>query len=240
MKFYAQMYSIREACEENFESALKAIADMGYDGVEFAGYYGLDVKSLKAIMDALKLETLSAHVSLELLQNDLDKQIEILTTLGAKYIVCPWTDMNSVTSARDYSLTLSEIGKKTAEAGLPLLYHNHAHEFEADQGSIPLEVFFDAIDEGTVLQEPDVYWVAHAGADVKAYLQAHETRIKVVHLKQIENMVSKKNVAAGQGMIDFSEVMTLVADADYVYEQEFSDDSVMEDMKKSLDYLRKL
>lgn len=240
MKIYAQMYSVREACEDNFEEALESIAEMGYDGVEFAGYYGLEVNRLKTLMDNLKLETLSAHVSLELLQNDLENQLNILKVLGAKYIVCPWTDMNSVTSARDYSLTLSEIGKQTALAGLPLLYHNHAHEFQADQDSIPLEVFFDATDEGTVLQEPDVYWIAHAGMDVKAYLEVHKDRIKVIHLKQIENMVSKKNVPANKGMIDFSEVMAIVADADYVYEQEFSDDSIMEDMRISLMNLKKL
>jgi len=239
MKFYAQMYSVREACEDNFEKALTDIAAMGYSGVEFAGYYGMELQPLKSLMDSLGLETLSAHVSLELLQNDLENQLNYLKVLGAKYIVCPWTDMNSVISARDYSLTLSEIGKKTALAGLPLLYHNHAHEFEVDQDSLPLEVFFDEIDQATVRQEPDVYWIAHAGLDVKAYLQAHKDRIPVVHLKQIENMLTKKNVAAHEGILDFKAIMALLPEADYVYEQEFSDGTVMADMKTSLDYLNK-
>ncbi len=142
MKLYAQMYSLREDNEKDFKASLKAIAEMGYDGVEFAGYYDMPLSELKPYMEALGLETLSAHVGLELLQNDLDNQVHMLKELGAKYIVCPYTEMNSVESARSFAAILSDIGKKTAAEGLPLLYHNHNHEFLSDQGSTPIEVFF--------------------------------------------------------------------------------------------------
>lgn len=240
MKLYAQMYSIREDNEKDFRASLKAIADMGYDGVEFAGYYDVPLSELKAIMDELGLETLSAHVGLDLLQNDLDNQVSVLKELGAKYIVCPYTEMNSVESARAFAAILSEIGKKTAAEGLPLLYHNHNHEFLSDQGSTPMEVFFGSVDKGTVQQQPDVFWLQHAEVDVYDYLKAHEDRIKVVHLKQMENMACMKNVDAGSGIIDFKKVMALSPNAYYVYEQEFSEKSVMEDMKKSIEYLRNL
>ncbi len=85
-----------------------------------------------------------------------------------------------------------------------------------------------------------MFWVAHAGVDVAQYLKDHEDRIKIVHLKQIENMDSKKNVDAGSGIIDFKEVMSITPDAYYVYEQEYSDTSIMEDMKKSLDHIKSL
>ncbi len=240
MKLYAQMYSLREDNEKDFEASLKAIAEMGYDGVEFAGYYDMPLSELKPYMEALGLQTLSAHVGLELLQNDLDNQVQILKELGAKYIVCPYTEMNSVESARAFAAILSEIGRKTAAKGLPLLYHNHNHEFLSDQGSTPMEVFFGSVDEGSVQQQPDVFWVQHADVDVYDYLKAHEDRIKIVHLKQMENMESKKNVNASSGIIDFKKVMEIAPNADYVYEQEFSENSVMEDMKKSLEYLKGL
>jgi len=34
-----QLYSVREACQENFPGTLKAVAEMGYEGVDFAGTY---------------------------------------------------------------------------------------------------------------------------------------------------------------------------------------------------------
>ncbi len=148
MKLYAQMYSVRKDNEIDFKAALKAIAAMGYDGVEFAGYYGLEAVELKAYMDELGMETLSAHVGLELLKNDLDNQIAVLKTLGAKYIVCPYAVINDVNSARGHAAILSEIGLKTKAAGLTLLYHNHAHELQADQDSVPWDVLFDSAEEG--------------------------------------------------------------------------------------------
>ena len=35
-----QLYSVRFDMAEDFYGTLKKVADMGYDGVEFAGFYG--------------------------------------------------------------------------------------------------------------------------------------------------------------------------------------------------------
>ena len=36
-----QLYSVRRECGKDLPAVLEAVAKMGYDGVEFAGYYGL-------------------------------------------------------------------------------------------------------------------------------------------------------------------------------------------------------
>ena len=35
-----QLYSVRKDCEADLPGVLKQVAEMGYEGVEFAGYYG--------------------------------------------------------------------------------------------------------------------------------------------------------------------------------------------------------
>ena len=41
MKFGVQLYTLREMAErEGAEAVLKAVSEAGYDGVEFAGFYG--------------------------------------------------------------------------------------------------------------------------------------------------------------------------------------------------------
>ena len=35
-----QLYSVRDALKENFKGTMKKIADLGYDGVEFAWEFG--------------------------------------------------------------------------------------------------------------------------------------------------------------------------------------------------------
>ena len=34
-----QLYSIRDECAKDFDSALRQVAAMGFEGVEFGGYY---------------------------------------------------------------------------------------------------------------------------------------------------------------------------------------------------------
>ncbi|MHC4507312.1 MAG: ubiquinol-cytochrome c reductase iron-sulfur subunit N-terminal domain-containing protein, partial [Planctomycetota bacterium] len=34
-----QLYSVRGECKKDFDGTVRAVAEMGYEGVEFAGYY---------------------------------------------------------------------------------------------------------------------------------------------------------------------------------------------------------
>lgn len=44
-----QLYSLRDEMAKDFKGTLKAVKEMGYDGVEFAGLYNHDPKEVKAM-----------------------------------------------------------------------------------------------------------------------------------------------------------------------------------------------
>ena len=44
-----QLYSVRDAMEKDFAGTIKAVAEMGYDQVEFAGLFGHSAEEVKAI-----------------------------------------------------------------------------------------------------------------------------------------------------------------------------------------------
>ena len=46
-----QLYGVRESMKVDFEGTLKAIADMGYEYVEFAGYYDRTAEEIKAMIE---------------------------------------------------------------------------------------------------------------------------------------------------------------------------------------------
>ena len=50
MKIAVQLYSVRDCISnaEDFFKVLEEIKAMGYEGVEFAGFHGVDAASLKA------------------------------------------------------------------------------------------------------------------------------------------------------------------------------------------------
>ena len=62
MKFCVQLYSLRDiAQQKGAEGALAAVAAAGYDGVEFAGFYGMTAAALRELLDRYSLVALSAH-----------------------------------------------------------------------------------------------------------------------------------------------------------------------------------
>ena len=60
-----QLYSIRHDCEKDLPGTLEAVAKMGYDGVEFAGYYGRSAGELRKLLDDLGLRVAGTHTRLD-------------------------------------------------------------------------------------------------------------------------------------------------------------------------------
>ena len=85
-----QLYSIREDCARDLEGSIKAVAEMGYEGVEFAGYYQRGADELKSLCDAHGLQIVGTHIGLDTLQGDaLEETVEFNKTLGNRYLIVP-------------------------------------------------------------------------------------------------------------------------------------------------------
>lgn len=236
-KLSAQLWSVQDYTSKDFFGTLEEISKIGYTGVEFAGYKDILAVDMNKKLKELNLTALSAHIGIDKLMNNLDAEIEYLITLGAKYIVCPYAEINTIESAFEYAEIFNKIGEKSASAGLTFAYHNHAHEFKMDKGQYPLEVLFNNTDLRYVKQQPDVFWIAYAGLDVNEYMKKNIYRCPVIHLKQLEDKVTKRNVDAGSGIIDFKYLIDLSNDTDIVYEQEEFVGTSMENMKKSFQFI---
>ena len=65
-----QLYSVREDCQKDLPRVLEAVAKMGYEGVEFAGYYGRSAKELRKLLDQNGLRCCGTHTGLNTLQGD--------------------------------------------------------------------------------------------------------------------------------------------------------------------------
>ena len=50
-----QVYSVRDDAERDFKGTMQKIKDMGYDGVELAGLYGMKPAEVKAILEEVGL-----------------------------------------------------------------------------------------------------------------------------------------------------------------------------------------
>jgi inosose dehydratase len=78
---------------------------------------------------------------------------------------------------------LSELGKRTRESGVSLVYHNHMHAF----GEAPAEVarVMEVTDPRYVSLLFDIAHYQQGGGDPAAGIARHKDRITIVHLKDV-------------------------------------------------------
>ena len=181
-----QVYSARELAEKDMEKVFAALKEMGYDGVEFAGFYGKTAAEVKDILDRTGLVAVSSHVGYDLLCNDLDSIIAYHLEIGCKYIAVPYLDEAERPDGQNFAdviRNLYAIGKKCKDNGITLLYHNHDFEFVQVNGIYGLDFLYRAVSEEFLQTEIDTCWVKYAGEDPAAYVRKYAGRAPIVHLK---------------------------------------------------------
>lgn len=181
-----QVYSAREVAEKDLLGVLRQLADMGYDGVEFAGFYGHSADEIKSMLKETGLKAISSHFAIPNTIEDMFAAIAFHKTIGCDYIAIPYLDEAHRPGSSGFAATLRAIrrfGGLCREAGIQLLYHNHDFEFVQLSGQYGLDFMYDAICPMCLQTELDCCWVKYAGEDPAAYIRKYAGRAPIVHLK---------------------------------------------------------
>jgi len=182
-----QLYTVRDNMAADFLGTLCKVAEMGYDGVEFAGLYDYAPAQIKHWCDSLGLVPVSAHVPLADMLADIDKVIADYKAVGCEYIVVPYVTEERRPGGELFLQMVEEIrtiGQKAKDAGLVLLYHNHDFEFDKlENGQCGLDYLYENVPADLLQTELDQCWVKYAGYEPVEYLKKYSGRSPVVHLK---------------------------------------------------------
>ncbi len=236
-----QLWSVQEACAEDFESVLEQVKAFGYDGVEFAGYYNRKAQTIKAKLADLSLRVSGAHVGFEQLRDEFNQTVAFEKALGNDVLIVPYMDAPSEKEWEEQILILKEISDKLNKEGLTLGYHNHAHELMAIPQVNILEKMIELIP--TIQLEVDTYWLAYAGVDVIPWLTKHQQNIKWLHLKDMRvTGDEKESTEIGKGMLPIDRYLDWAKEAELdwvVIEQEaFQELTPMESAKINVKTLK--
>jgi sugar phosphate isomerase/epimerase len=222
-----QMYTLREDAARDFAATLKTVAEIGYAGVELAGYNGLSVDEVKHLLDDNDLLIAGMHTGLELLENSFDQVVADSTKLGLDYVIIPYLADNRRQSIDDYKRLANELnglGERLKANELTLCYHNHAFEFDKFGGDVyAYDVLFDETDPELVKVEMDAFWVTKAGEDPVAYLKKYKNRVPLIHVKDMTAAPESTFAEVGEGVIDFTPIFEAAEAAGtefYVVEQD--------------------
>jgi len=246
-----QIWSLRDAFGKDMPGTLKAIADMGYDGVELCRWYApfvdsfdkWEAKDIRQACDDLGLKIVSSHVPYVVIEEKIPELVEFAHAVGMSFAMVAsvpkenWGKREGVLAVAEVFNTAS---RQLAAEGIRIGYHNHDHDFHAIAGEMPWDIIFSNTDPEFVMQW-DTGNAMAAGADPYLYLERYAGRSVLVHLK--EYSPDNEAAAIGQGIMDWERIFDLCDRLHkpewYIVEQEGGDAAgAMEAAKVCIDFLR--
>ncbi|HEX2032739.1 MAG TPA: sugar phosphate isomerase/epimerase [Chloroflexota bacterium] len=240
-----QLYTVREQLKDDFRGVVRAVAEIGYDGVQFAGYGGLSAVELRRLLEETGLRPCGTHTGLETLERDLEREIEYNQAIGNEWIVCPSIPearRRDLAGWREVAAALNRIGAACAEQGVRFGYHNHAFEFsEVAPGTRGLDIILGETDPSLVFWEPDVYWVFKGGADPAEMIRTYAGRVPITHLKDATRDERQTFAEVGEGALDWPAILEASQVAGVVWhcvEQDRCERPPLESVRLSLEHLR--
>ncbi|MDR0316431.1 MAG: sugar phosphate isomerase/epimerase [Treponema sp.] len=239
-QFAIQLWSVRDVMQNDYVGVLEKLAKMGYTGVEFAGYGGLSAQEMKQALDTNGLKSIGSHIGLSRLTENLDEEIAFHKVLGTEYLICPKANINTREDTLKLAETLKPVIAKITDAGFKFAYHNHAHEFVQSDGEYLLDILFRHLPPQSIM-ELDIFWSSYAGVDSLAYMEKHKDRLKLLHVKQIDQ--NKRCVDLNQGILDFKDIITRAKAwgvSHFILEQEAFEVSSLVSVKNDIDYIMSL
>lgn len=240
-----QLYSVREDCSKDLEGTVKAVAEMGYEGVEFAGYYERSAAELKGLCAEHGLGIAGSHVGFDTVRGDaLDETLAFNEALDNRYLVVPALaeeHRNSVAAWQRTTAEFGQIAPRVESAGLRLGYHNHRWEFEAMDGQVPWDIFCGGTPE-TVVTQLDVGHCMRGGGDPVAALTKYAGRAQLVHVKEFDP--EDETTVVGEGIVPWEKVFETCQSVGgtewYIVEHERYADPPLTCVEQCIDNLRKM
>ncbi|HEY3319987.1 MAG TPA: sugar phosphate isomerase/epimerase [Planctomycetota bacterium] len=234
-----QLYSIREVIQKDIPGHFKQLKEMGYEGVEFAGFYGFDNKAaeLRKMLDDAGLKCCGSHSGYNTFKGAaLPKAIEFHKTIGNNYINVPGISFPNAEGWENFAKEMTEIAEKLKPEGMHCGYHAHGGDFKKMGDSTPWDIFFTKAGQDVCMQL-DTGNSAGAGVDPIAYLKKYPGRTLTIHIKGNGGIV-------GEDKLDWKTIIDLCRTISktewFIVEEEGGKEKSMDTVKRALDNFKKL
>lgn len=237
MKLAVQLYTLRKdySSGEEFLKILEKVKEIGFDGVELAGYAGLEPEVIRAKLDELGLAAVGCHMDLEDYEGEkLEESIRLGKALGMKYMGIGGADHSTKEDIDRLVDVFSKANERGKDEGIKFYYHNHTEEFENE---IDGKLIMNRIADGAYL-EIDTYWSYCGGADNYKYITEHKDDIVLLHVK---DGINRHPTALGEGDNDLLSVFKAAEDSGIewlVLENDDPKPNGIDDITRSMAYFK--
>lgn len=203
----------KEALQEDWDGALKRLADMGYEGVEMSmgtlEQSGMSAADCRTSLESHGLEAMSFFAGWGPFDTEAEDHIQAAQDLGCDYMVWGWSPCDESDQMAKVMPVMHKAASMVKSAGMQLLYHNHDHEFKnrvKDQAGF--DWLMGAFHRELLESELDVGWVAYGGRDVVATIEQYAGRCPILHMRDVGNPDERgKFIEIGNGVLDIAGII---------------------------------
>jgi len=243
-----ELYSVREGLKKDPEGTVRAVAQMGYQGVEFYGPYfewsESKTKQMRKLLDDLGIRCFSTHNDSPFLSPEkISRTRDMNLILGSKYVVLAWSDPKpGLDGWKAIADELNAAADHLEPSGLRVGYHNHELEFTSVENHRPIEILAKNTKPSIMLQL-DVGTCLKAGADPVGWIRANPGRIRSLHLKDWSPEPAKGyTVLFGEGAAPWKKIFEAAESSGgveyYLIEQEGSRFNELDTARRCLQSFR--
>ena len=215
-----QSWTIRNELGKDFPGTLKMMADIGYRQIEmcspkgyeqigFGAFTKMKTSDIRKTIEDAGMTCPSCHFGFtEFNDENIDDRIVFAKELGLTQMICSTFWMPKTATLKDYRDAADKLNKaaeKINKAGLKTGFHNHDFEFAMLEGKLIYDELLAAFDPKSVKLQFQTQVIVH-GYKAADYFTKYPGRFISAHLSDWS--ADKKEVALGQGVIDWKEFFT--------------------------------
>ncbi|MGG9960915.1 sugar phosphate isomerase/epimerase family protein [Ferruginibacter sp. SUN106] len=241
-----QLYTFRKEMLADAKGTLQKIAASGIKQIESAAsekgnYYGLSPKEMKTICSDLGMTLRSGHVHID---DRWQQTMNDAAESGQEYLICSTmaTSGQTVANYKAVAEAFNKAGEECKKLHVRFGYHNHAYEFENENGKVLYDVLLENTDAALVNMEMDLGWVIVGGKDPLEYFKKYNGRFPLWHLKDMD-LQKKQSTEFGKGGLAIQQMLqhSKAAGLKYFFvEQEEYTIGPFESMKENISFLNAL
>lgn len=198
-----QLYTVRDEVRGDFPAVLRQVAEIGYQGVEFAGLHGHDPAEIASILQDLGLAVSSSHTGLptpETIRRIADTE----RALGNTRLVAGLgpDEFKTLDDCRRSAARFQAAAQLAAQEGMTFAIHNHWWEFATLDGHRVYDLLLESAPDA--LGELDIYWVAASGVSPASVITQYGSRLPLLHIKDGPADRDGAMTAVGAGTVDIA------------------------------------
>jgi sugar phosphate isomerase/epimerase len=232
------LFTLRDECALDFEGTLRAVAAIGYEGVEVFDLHGVEPPALRGWLDELRLVAVARHAELDVIETRLPELADEARVLGWQRLAVSWLDPATLETPG----LAARIGNAAAAAralGLELGFHNHDAELRPLSSG---RTFLDELPPELFL-ELDLGWAWYAGVDPVTLLERTHGRCPIVHVKDLAGREGLEFRPLGDGAVGYERIVPAALDAGVEWllvEQDETDGPAVAAVRRSYESLTEM